>query len=138
MDDDDECEIPTSKKGINREKQQEDLRRIAETEDIDELISISNSDDPLIRQKAAQQMCPCRVGRDHPSFWSRLFELAQDPDPLVRYQILHNMCDGSPEGYEDKVAEALEMFNRDDDKEIRRKAHKVLASYLRTGKWNVL
>ena len=48
------------------------------------------------------------------------------------------MCEGSPDGYEDKVAEALEIFNRDDDKEIRRKAHKVLASYLRTGKWNVL
>ena len=48
------------------------------------------------------------------------------------------MCDGSPEDYEEKVAECLEIFNRDPDKEIRRKAHKVMASYLRTGKWNVL
>lgn len=48
------------------------------------------------------------------------------------------MCDGSPDLYEDKVEAALEIFNRDPDKEIRRKAHKVLASYLRTGKWNIL
>ena len=52
--------------------------------------------------------------------------------------MLHNMCDGSPEDYEDKVIECLEIFNRDPDKEIRRKAHKVMASYLRTGEWNVL
>jgi len=67
-----------------------------------------------------------------------MFELAKDEDREVRYQILHNMCDGSPEAYEDKVAEALEIFNRDPDKEIRRRAHKVLAVYLRTGEWNIL
>lgn len=48
------------------------------------------------------------------------------------------MCDGSPEGYEDQVVISLEQFNRDPDKDIRRRAHKVLASYLRTGEWNVL
>ena len=64
--------------------------------------------------------------------------MATDEDTKVRYQVLHNMCDGSPESYEDKVETALEIFNRDPDTDIRRKAHKVLASYLRTGKWNVL
>ncbi len=111
---------------------------IAETEDIFELIELTKSENPLIRLRAAQQMCPCRVGRDLEEFWTRIFELAEDEDSSVRYQILHNMCDGSPEGYEDKVTECLEIFNRDSDKEIRRKAHKVLGSYLRTGKWNVL
>jgi len=48
------------------------------------------------------------------------------------------MCDGSPDHLEDRIMEALEIFNRDPDKEIRRKAHKVMGSYLRTGKWNVL
>ena len=52
--------------------------------------------------------------------------------------MLHNICDGSPADYEDKVAEALEKFNRDPDSYIRRRAHKVIASYERTGKWNVL
>lgn len=105
---------------------------------MEELIQLSRSEDPLVRQRATQQMCPCRVGKDFEEFWTRTFELATDEDPTVRYQIMHNMCDGSPEGYEEKVAECLEIFNRDPDKEIRRKAHKVLGTYLRTGKWNIL
>jgi hypothetical protein len=48
------------------------------------------------------------------------------------------MCDGSPDGYEENVVKCLEIFNRDPDKDIRRRAHKVMGSYLRTGKWNVL
>ena len=65
--------------------------------------------------------------------------MVDDPSPKIRYQVLHNMCDGSPDSMEERVADALEKFNRDPDQEIKRKAHKVvLASYLRTGKWNVL
>jgi hypothetical protein len=64
--------------------------------------------------------------------------MVDDESPKIRYQVLHNMCDGSPESMEQNVADALEKFNRDPDPEIRRKAHKVLASYLRTGKWNIL
>ena len=52
--------------------------------------------------------------------------------------MLHTICDGSPAILEAQVAEALEDFNRDTDKTIRRVAHKVLASYSRTGKWNIL
>jgi hypothetical protein len=48
------------------------------------------------------------------------------------------MCDGSPDDYEEKVAECLEIFNHDPDKDIRRKAHKVIGTYSRTGKWNIL
>jgi hypothetical protein len=49
-DDDEDFSSSTTKKGtFNKEKQYEDLKRIAETEDIDELISISNSEDPLVR-----------------------------------------------------------------------------------------
>lgn len=123
---------------LSKEEMSEALHRIQDTEDMDEIIELSRSESPLIRQKAAQQMCPCRVGKDFEEFWQRIFELAEDEESEVRYQILHNMCDGSPEGYEENVAECLEIFNRDPDKDIRRKAHKVLASYLRTGKWNVL
>ena len=64
--------------------------------------------------------------------------MANDEDSSVRYQVLHNMCDGSPPEYEYKVIEALEIFNRDKDKEVKRKAHKVLGSYLKTGKYNIL
>ena len=43
-----------------------------------------------------------------------------------------------PPHLEYEVAEALEKFNRDPDSEIRRMAHRVLAAYRRTGKWNIL
>jgi hypothetical protein len=39
---------------------------------------------------------------------------------------------------EDNVADALDIFNNDADKKIRRKAHQVLTTYRRTGKWNVM
>ena len=51
---------------------------------------------------------------------------------------MHNLCDGSPPQYEDKIVACLELFNRDADNNIRRKASQVMASYTRTGKWNVL
>ena len=103
-----------------------------------ELIRISKVPNDKVRLKAIQQMCPCRVKDDVPEFWDRLFELATDSDPKVRYQVMHNLCDGSPPHYEDKIMECIELFNRDPDNEIRRKASKVIGSYLRTGKWNIL
>ena len=76
------------------------MHRIQETEDMYELIEITKVEDAKVRLKATQQMCPCRVQNDIPEFWERLFELAGDADPQVRYQVLHNMCDGSPPQYE--------------------------------------
>jgi len=52
--------------------------------------------------------------------------------------VLHTLCDGSPKHLEFKVVEALKIFNNDSNAGIRRRAHKVLASYNRTGKWNIL
>ena len=127
-----------SSQPTKNQKAYEELAQVRDTEDMSELIELSRSENPQVRLKAAQQMCPCRVQKDFEEFWARLFELAQDDETTIRYQVLHNMCDGSPDDYEDKVSECLEIFNRDPDKEIRRKAHKVMASYLRTGKWNVL
>ena len=57
---------------------------------------------------------------------------------MAAVQVLHTICDGSPATLEGRVADALEVFNRGSDRDIRRQAHKVLASYTRTGKWNIL
>jgi hypothetical protein len=76
--------------------------------------------------------------KDIDKFWDRVFEMVHDEDPLVRSQVLHTICDGSPKHLEHKVTEAVELFNRDSDSAIRRKAHKVLSTYTRTGKWNIL
>lgn len=114
------------------------LRLAKETNNFDEIMTLSNNKDDQIRLIALKRLCPCKVGDEISRFWDRIFELVQDPSPEVRMQVLHNMCDGSPDSMEDRVVEALEFFNRDKDGEIRRKAHKVMASYSRTGKWNIL
>jgi HEAT repeat protein len=120
------------------EKKKEILRTIQDTEDIDEILVITHNEDPVIRLKAIQELCPCRVGKDIDRFWLRLFEMVDDVDDKVREQVLHNLCDGSPPHMESKVEAALEYFNKDPNSFIRRRAHKVLASYQRTGKWNIL
>ncbi len=51
---------------------------------------------------------------------------------------MHIICDGSPERLEQRVYEALQKFNYDKDSDIRRTTHKVMATYERTGKWNIL
>ena len=125
-------------KGAQQESIGEVLSAVRDTTNIEEIIELTHHQNTQVRLKATQQMCPCRVQCDQPDFWNRLFDLAQDEDDAVRAQVLHNMCDGSPEGYEEQVINCLEIFNRDPNTEIRRKAHKVMASYLRTGDWNVL
>uniref|UniRef100_A0A8W8JAG1 HEAT repeat domain-containing protein n=1 Tax=Magallana gigas TaxID=29159 RepID=A0A8W8JAG1_MAGGI len=70
-------------------------------------------------------MCPCRVKKDLSDFWARVIEMADDEDVLVRKQVLHTLCDGSPAHLEFQVVEMLEIFNRDKDAQIRRTAHKV-------------
>ncbi|KAA0153887.1 hypothetical protein FNF29_02876 [Cafeteria roenbergensis] len=103
-----------------------------------------------VRLAALKRLCPCKLresaGRDEfEPVWDSIFALASDGDARIRAQVsstnlvtLHTICDGSPSCYEDRVKAALELFNRDADRKIRRQAHKVLASLIRTGKWNVL
>ena len=83
-------------------------------------------------------MCPCRVKGDIPEFYDRLFEMIYDEDAKIRYQVMHNICDGSPPKYEERVVECIEVLNRDPDVKVRSNASKVLAAYTRTGKWNVM
>jgi hypothetical protein len=119
-------------------KQNEAIRLGKETEDINTIIALSKHSNPTVRKSSLFQMCPCRVKGEIDRFWDRVFEMANDPDPIVRAQVLHTICDGSPKHLELKVIQAVQDFNVDSDKTIRRKAHKVLASYHRTGKWNIL
>ena len=114
------------------------LKLAEESLSFTEVLSLTHNKNENIRIKALQRFCPCRVGDSHEQFWTRIFEMADDPCAKIRYQVLHNMCDGSPDMYEGKVLEALEKFNRDPDQDVKRRAHKVMASYLRTGKWNIL
>ena len=116
-----------------------DATRLAlETTNIDEIIALSKHPEPTVRKKSLVQMCPCRVKEDIDKFWNRVFDMRNDPDAIVRDQVLHTICDGSPKHLEYRVVEALDDFNRDSDSNIRRKAHKVLVTYWNKGKWNIL
>jgi len=108
------------------------------TEDIDVILEYTHSKDNDVRLEAVKQLCPCKVQRDIEVFWDRVFELVGDEDERIRKRILHIICDGSPERLEDRIYDALMEFNRDKDSDIRRTAHKVLASFEHTGKWNIL
>ncbi|CAF4064317.1 unnamed protein product [Rotaria sordida] len=131
------------------------LRLCRETEDIKTILELTNHVDPIVRQRALREICPCRVKDDIDAFWERVMEMIDDPADNVREQVsislspnlnnidrftkvLHTLCDGSPDHMEMKVLDALEKFNRDSNQYIRRRAHKVLSAYRRSGKWNVL
>jgi transcriptional regulator len=108
------------------------------TEDIDEILKYTHSEDDDIRLEACKQLCPCKVLQDIDVFWDRVFEMANDTDVRIRKRVLHIICDGSPERVVDRVYEALGRFNYDPDSDIRRTAHKVMVTYEKTGKWNIL
>lgn len=108
------------------------------TDDIDLILEYTHSKDNDVRLEAVKQLCPCKVQRDIEVFWDRVFELVGDEDERIRKRVLHIICDGSPERLEDRIYDALMEFNRDKDPDIRRTAHKVLASFEHTGKWNIL
>lgn len=109
-----------------------------QTTDINDVIALSHHPDALVRQRALREMCPCRVKNDLSEFWERVVEMRDDPAENVRQQVMHTICDGSPNHMEATVAELLEDFNRDSSPQIRRMAHKAISAYHRTGKWNVL
>lgn len=130
--------LDSKDKFLTPKEKQDLLSRIKNTEDIDEILEITKCPDPEIRIKAAQQLCPCRVKDDYEPFWDRLFEMVDDEVAAVRRQVFHNICDGSPPRLEWKVKEAMDKLNGDSDSELRRKVHKVMASYLKNGEWNIL
>lgn len=116
----------------------EKLRKVDETLDIDEIIEFTKDPSPQVRARAVKTICPCRVLDKIDAFWNRVLEMTEDEDETVRENVLHVLCDGSPDYLEDQVIKAVQGFNRDSSKYIKRRAHKVLGSYYKTGKWNVL
>jgi len=107
-------------------------------EDFAELLELSKSEDPRDRLKALREFCPCKVRKDLTEVWDRIFEMTHDPDDYVRYQVLHSLCDGSPHELEERIVPVLEEMYNDGCEKIRRQARRVLCSYRKTGKWNIL
>jgi hypothetical protein len=63
---------------------------------------------------------PCKVQKDFDVIWARVLEMTDDPDPIVRYQVLHTLCDGSPKEREADIISALQKMWNDPEDKIRR------------------
>jgi hypothetical protein len=63
-----------------------------------------------------------------------LLELAGDPDPRVRGDVIHAITDSTPASRVPAVIRALESRHNDLDAGLRRRVRKTLAHYRRTGK----
>jgi HEAT repeat protein len=110
-----------------------DDRRTAK-DDLDALLELSRSEQPRARQLACRNLCTCHVRADDERVWARLLELVEDPDPLVRGDVLHAITDSTPAPRVPAVIQALESRHNDPDVGIRRRVRKTLAHYRRTGK----
>jgi len=109
-----------------------------ESEDVIAILKRSRSTNPNERKAALRSMCPCRVKRAIDPFWVRIVEMCSDPDDSVRYQVLHDLCDGSPSHLEDLVAETVHGFWNDSNEKIRRSARRAYGSWQRGDGINIL
>ena len=111
---------------------------ISASTDFDELMEATYSKNPTIRKKALKEFCPCHVKKDIEKIWDRILEMKTDESPVVRDQVVHSLCDGSPKERETEVIATLEELWNDPDERVRRRVRKALNAYRRTGNWNVL
>jgi ferredoxin-thioredoxin reductase catalytic subunit len=88
---------------IEKVSSKEAFRMCRETSTIETIIALTKHEDPIVRQRALREMCPCRVKDDLAEFWTRVIEMKDDPADNVRQQVLHTLCDGSPNHMEYKV-----------------------------------
>jgi hypothetical protein len=128
--------LPTATSTYKREEPV--LEQEERKDDIQEFLLHTRSPDPKIRKMYLRELCPCHVKHDVDVIWDRIFEMVKDPDPDVRYQVMHNLADGSPASRENDVIAAFEILHNDPNLKIRRKVHQVLGHYRKTGKWNIL
>lgn len=116
----------------------EGLRLDKEFKTVEDYIKWTFHPNPQERKKALKELCPCHVRADLDQVWERILECTNDSDPLVRDQALHALGDGSPNHLEMKIVEIVEEKYNDPDPKVKKKARRMLNSYRRTGKWNVL
>ena len=101
---------------------------------LDRLLELSWSEESRVRQLACKNLCTCHVRADDDRVWTRLLELVEDPDPLVRGDVIHALTDSTPAPRVPAVIQALDSRRNDPDERIRRRVRKTLAHYRRTGK----
>src|SRR5216683_3786068 len=60
------------------------------------LLELSRSEESRARQLACKNLCACHVRADDDRVWTRLLELVEDPDPLVRRDVVQALTDSTP------------------------------------------
>merc|ERR1711934_378673 len=121
-------EQPEPESELARLSEREALRVCNDTEDFDDILELLGHVSAKVRVAALEQVCPCRLrGHDDDDIWEKVISMVQDQDLGVRKQVLHTLCDGSPPRHERAVVEAVETFNSEPDRNLKRMAHKVLA-----------
>ena len=63
------------------------IRLCRDTEDIKTILALTTHVDPIVRQRALKEICPCRVKDDIDQFWERVLEMINDPADNVREQV---------------------------------------------------
>ena len=101
------------------------------------LLALTHDDDARVRRLALKHLCPCRLQREREAVWSRVFELADDPDSGVRMDAIHAMTDGSPREYGNDVLAVVERMQNDPDVKVRRYIRRTLTKVRQTGRVNV-
>ncbi len=113
------------------------VRRVRHDE-IDETLALTFDAGAKRRASALRELCPCHVKANDERVWSRIFEMASDPDVRVRRTVVHALADGSPRSLEDRVVATLESMCSDPDRRLSKTVKRVLAHHRRTGKVNIL
>jgi hypothetical protein len=84
------------RKGLNRH--QKAIFKAGENrvggEEIERLIEMAESADPVERLHAAENLCPCHVRKRVEAAWKALYRLMLDPDVRVRRAAWHTLEDG--------------------------------------------
>lgn len=87
---------------------------------LDGFLELSRSEESRARQLACKNLCTCHVRADDDRVWTRLLELVEDPDPLIRRDVIHALTDSAPAPRVPAVIQALESRRNDPDEQIRR------------------
>ena len=107
------------------------------SQEVAEWLERTHSDDPALRRRAVQALCPCHVRGDQEGMWERILEMSGDADASVRRTVFHALTDGSPRARAAEVVSTIESMRQDEDLRLRRSVRKFLAQHRRTGRVNV-
>ena len=112
-------------------------RRVRRIE-IDDMLTLTFDSEPKTRSHALRELCPCHVKANDERVWSRILEMAADPDVRVRRTVVHALADGSPRALEPQVIATLESMRADPDERLSKTVRRVLDHHRRTGHVNIL